>query len=165
MEIAGFSYRGVHEMTGLVGSSIRRIAGLFGVVAAVALIAAPVALANNDTINVTGDGPVLGRCRQPRPRANATSATIDWGDGTTLAESESVTIAPAPLPSAARTPTPPPPRALNTGTITFTGGNCTQRCHGQLHGERRAPPPEFTECPAVYQRHRLPVPDRGQQRH
>jgi len=37
-------------MTGLCGCLIRRIAGLVGVLVAVALIAAPVALANNDTI-------------------------------------------------------------------------------------------------------------------
>ena len=58
-------------MTGLVGSLIRRIAGGCGVLAVVALIAAPAALANGDTINVTATVQFSGVVDQPPPSCDA----------------------------------------------------------------------------------------------
>ena len=69
-------------MTGLVGSSIRRIAGCFGVLAVVGLIAVPVALANGDTITATATVQFSGVVDSFQHRARPASATIDWGDGT-----------------------------------------------------------------------------------
>ena len=62
--------------------------------AVVALIAAPAALANSDTIPVTATVQFSGVVEPPR-RATPASATIDWGDGTTgsPADGEAVTIA------------------------------------------------------------------------
>ena len=67
-------------MTGLVASSIRRIAGVFGVLAVVGLVAVPVALANNDTINVTatvGEGSAASwATRRGAPRSSSTNILI-----------------------------------------------------------------------------------------
>ncbi len=70
-------------MTGLCGCLIRRIAGLVGVLVAVALIAAPVALANGDTITATKGVQFSGIVDNGRVcAATATAISIHWGDGT-----------------------------------------------------------------------------------
>ncbi|HEV3387918.1 MAG TPA: hypothetical protein VG057_02850, partial [Solirubrobacteraceae bacterium] len=70
-------------MTGLIGCWIRRMAGVVGVVVAVSLIAAPAALANNNTITaqatVQFSGPVDSPTSCSGTAAGGT-ATIDWGD-------------------------------------------------------------------------------------
>ncbi len=151
MEIAGFSYRGVHEMTGLVGSSIRRIAGLFGVVAAVGLVAVPVALANNDTINVhrrpsssrawSTASPSCHRRHVGDDRLGRRDRADD-GDyqrqRTQLCRQRHAHV-----------------RHLRQGPQHrhdhVHRRHLRQHFPGQLHGERRRPPPQFTECPAVDQ--------------
>jgi len=70
-------------MTGLVGWSIRRIAGGFGVLAAVALIAAPAALAQSTT-NITATvGVQFSGVVDSSPECDnpPTRVTINWGDG------------------------------------------------------------------------------------
>ena len=69
-------------MTGLSACLIRRTAGVLGVLVAVALIAAPVALAFNDTITAQATVQFSGAVDNPASCTGATSATIDWGDGT-----------------------------------------------------------------------------------
>ena len=68
-------------MTGLCGCLIRRFAGLFGVVAAVALIAAPVALANGDTITAASGVQFSGVVDAVPQCSDATTIDITWGDG------------------------------------------------------------------------------------
>ena len=135
-------------MTGLSACLIRRTAGVLGVLAAVALIAAPVALANNDTITAAGDRPVLGRRRHLAVVHARHSAMIDWGDGT----------------AASRTATTRHPQRAVSGTHTYATsarhphrhghahGRHLQReraRHRQLHGQCRGAAPQFTQCPAV----------------
>jgi hypothetical protein len=84
------------QMTGLVGSSIRRIAGFCGVLAAVGLIAVPVALANNDTINVTATVQFSGVV-DAQPSCDPASVTIDWGDGTPMSTGTVSRTSPFPI--------------------------------------------------------------------
>ena len=149
-------------MTGLCGCLIRRFAGLFGVVAAVALIAAPVALANNDTITAQATVQFSGvvDTRPSCTRRHAGDDRLGRRDRRT----STGTVKPATWSAA---PTPTPRQGTYSGTVTLTGGDCScgARTTGLLHGERQLAPPMFTQCPAVYVEQRLPVPDHGQQRH
>src|SRR5512135_737019 len=67
-----------------VSCFIRRAAGLIGVVAAMGLVAAPVALADGDTINAQATVQFSGAVDNPASCNTAGgSALIDWGDNTT----------------------------------------------------------------------------------
>ncbi len=157
MEIAGFSYRGVHAMTGLVGSSIRRIAGVFGVVAAVALIAAPVALAFNNTITAQATVQFSGPVDSPASCTGATSAMIDWGDGTTPTTG-TITGSGSNLVVSGTHTYAVSAEGTNDGTVTLIGGAAGGGRCGPSPGTQDSftatvapPPPEFTECPAVFE--------------
>jgi len=141
-------------MTGRSGCLIRRIAGLFGVVAAVALVAAPVALANNNTITAQATVQFSGAVDSPASCTGATSAMIAWGDGTTstgvitgsgsnLVVSGTHTYAESAV-------------GTQSGTVTLTGPAGTGGC-GPSPGTEdfftatvSMAPPMFTQCPAVY---------------
>jgi hypothetical protein len=139
------------QMTGLVGSSIRRIAGFCGVLAAVGLIAVPVALANNDTINVQATVQFSGVV-DASPSCNPTSVTIDWGDGTPMSPG---TIAPRTF-AISGTHTYAQPSSADgtgsdTGTITFTGGTCGSTSPDNFTANISRAPAMFTECPPVFE--------------
>src|SRR5580704_16632134 len=68
-------------MTGLLACWIRRMAGVVGVVVAVALVAAPVALANGDTIKAAAGVQFNGVVDSGASCAPSGSPTIHWGDG------------------------------------------------------------------------------------
>ncbi len=70
-------------MTGQRGLLIRRMAGAVGALVALALIAAPVALASGDTITARRRASSSTACGRRRPKcADATRITINWGQGT-----------------------------------------------------------------------------------
>src|SRR5947209_3155834 len=71
-----------HQMSGTSRCFVRRMAGLVGVVAAVALVAAPAALANGDTIKAAAGVPFSGVVDNGTSCATPATATINWGDGT-----------------------------------------------------------------------------------
>ena len=132
-------------MTGLCGCLIRRIAGLFGVVVAVALIAAPVALANGDTITaqakVQFSGVVDSRT-SPAPRR---PRSIDWGDG--HRDLAGPTTRSSNVVSGTHTYAT---RARYTGTITLTGRQTAPADAGHRSRLTSRDASEFTQCPAVY---------------
>jgi hypothetical protein len=139
-------------MTGRNGFLIRRIAGLFGVVAAVALVAAPVAMASGDTITAQATVPFSGVV-DSQASCTLTSATamIDWGDGTTATAgrisgtsiSGTHTYA-APTTSNGTTTYP--------GTITITGPNCNSGsgASDSFTANVTHAPTMFPQCPAVF---------------
>ena len=134
-------------MTGLVGSSIRRIAGFCGVLAAVGLIAVPVALANNNTIDATATVQFSGVIDSPTSCTRApTQAVIDWGDGTATTMGTISGNAVSGTHTYATSA-----EGSNGGTITLTGGGCSGTVTDSFTANVAPPPPEFTECPAVDQ--------------
>ena len=137
-------------MTGQRGLFIRRTAGVVGALVAVALIAAPVALAKNDTINVQATVPFSGVV-DAAPSCHPTSATIDWGDDTTdsPADGQAVNIAPRTFAISGSHTYAVGAEGPNIGTITFTGGNCGSTSPDNFTANVAAPPPMFTECPPV----------------
>ncbi|MGO9888033.1 MAG: hypothetical protein ACLP0L_09025 [Solirubrobacteraceae bacterium] len=131
-------------MTGLVGSSIRRIAGVFGVVAAVALIAAPVALA--DTITPQATVQFSGVVdSSPSCTSSAATATISWGDGTAAS---AATINPS-THAVSGTHTYAT-QGDYTGEVDFTNDACSADAD-LFTADVSAAPPMFTECPAVFE--------------
>jgi len=80
MEIAGPPHWGVQTMTGPSGCLIRRAAGMVGVLMAVALIAAPVALANGDTIAAARGAQFSGVVDNGPSCSDASRIVINWGD-------------------------------------------------------------------------------------
>ncbi|MBV9606627.1 MAG: hypothetical protein JO027_16045 [Solirubrobacterales bacterium] len=118
------------------------MAGLVGVFAAVSLVAAPVALANNDTINAQATVPFSGVVDASPSCTGASAATIDWGDST---------------PTSAGTISRGSVRGSHTyaakgtdfGTITLTGGNCGSGTDDSFTANVSQAPPMFTQCPAV----------------
>ena len=88
----------------------------------------------------------------PPRRAHAASATIDWGDGTadSPADGEAVTIAARTFAVSGTHTYATSAEGSNTGTITFTGGNCSADEQDNFTANVAAPPPQFTECPAVF---------------
>ena len=130
-------------MTGLCGCLIRRFAGLFGVVAVVALIAAPVALANGDTITAQATVPFSGVV-DGTPPVPIRAAMIDWGDGTTPTSGTvngSTNVVSGTHTCATK--------GTYFGTVTLTGGNCDGNVDS-FTANVSAAPPMFTQCPAVY---------------
>ncbi|MFZ0970772.1 MAG: PKD domain-containing protein, partial [Solirubrobacteraceae bacterium] len=127
---------------------IRRTAGVLGVLVAVALIAAPVALAFNDTITAQATVQFSGAVDNPASCTGATSATIDWGDGTptsTVTPSRNVVSGTHTYATA----------GTYSGTVTLTGPAGSGAC-GLSPGTEdfftanvSMAPPMFTQCPAV----------------
>jgi len=128
-------------MTGSCGSLIRRVAGLFGVVAAVALIAAPVALANGDTITAAKGVPFSGVVDTLPTCTTATTITINWGDGTATssgAYDSNLNVTGTHTYAAGGT---------FSGTVTLSGGSCTVGASPDTFTANVA---QFTQCPPVY---------------
>jgi hypothetical protein len=130
-------------MTGLYGCLIRRIAGLFGVLAAVALMAPAGAWAAGDTIttaaNVQFNGVVdaLPQCQ------DATSIVISWNQGSPATSTGSYNSAFGVV--GTHTYTAP---GTYTGSIAFSGAS---DCTGtpDTFTANVGATPQFTECPQV----------------
>jgi hypothetical protein len=120
---------------------MRRTAVLAGVVAALALIVAPVALANGDTITTAANVQFNGVVDAGPQCTGATSITINWGDGTPTSSgsynSIGGVIGTHTYGAAGSYP----------GQISFTGGSGT--CTGDTFTATVGSTPEFTECPQV----------------
>jgi hypothetical protein len=134
-------------MTGLLACWIRRMAGVVGVVVAVALVAAPVALANNNTITAQATVQFSGTVDSPTScsgTAAGGTATIDWGDssatsngaisGNTVSGTHTYAT-----------------KGTYTGRITIAGPNCSGGATDFFTANVSAAPPQFTECPPVDQ--------------
>ena len=117
--------------------------------AVVALIAAPAALANGDTINATATVQFSGAVDNPascNAVGGSATAMIDWGDGTA---DTTGTISASDVISGTHTYA-----ATGTyeGSVTITGRNCNggDGATDSFTANVAAPPPQFTECPAVF---------------
>ncbi len=134
-------------MSGTSGSLIRRMAGLVAAVAGLALIAAPAAFAADDTITAQATVQFSGAVDNPASCNGPTSATIDWGDGTTsTAGSINGNVVSGTHTYAAA--------GSDFGTVHLTGGGCANSGSGTddfFTANVSAAPPMFTQCPAVYQ--------------
>ncbi len=126
----------------LMSRCFRRLAaGLVGAVLALALIAVPAAWANGSTITAQATVPFSGQVDNPTS-CTATSATIDWGDGTTPTNvTPSGTVV-----SGSHTYAAP---GSYPGSITLSGTNCGSGATDSFTANVSPAPPEFTQCPAV----------------
>jgi hypothetical protein len=120
------------------------MAAMIGVVGSVALIAAPAALANGDTITPQATVQFSGPVDNPASCTGATAATIDWGDNTTPTAG---TIS-RDVVSGTHTYST---KGSFFGTVMLTGGNCDGGTDNSFTANVSAPPPQFTQCPAVDQ--------------
>ena len=132
-------------MTGLCGCFIRRTAGLVGVLVAVALIAAPVALANGDTITAQATVQFSGPVDNPAScTLTGTAAMIDWGDNTTDTQgSISGNVV-----SGTHTYAAP---GTYPGSVTISGSNCNDGTGAtdSFTANVSMAPPMFKQCPPV----------------
>jgi hypothetical protein len=123
------------------GNFIRRTAVLIAAVAAVALVAAPAALANQDTIKAAAGVPFSGAV-DSFPSCTPTSATINWGDGAVTPgtyDSTNIAVTGSHTYGAAGT---------FSGTVTLVGSDCTG-LPADTFTATVASAPQFTQCPAV----------------
>jgi hypothetical protein len=136
---------GVQLMSGITRRSIRRKAGLVAAaVAAVALFAAPAALANNDTITAAAMVQFSGVVDNG-PSCTPTSATIQWGDGT----SNSVGTFDTPSNTVSGTHTYASTGSF-TGVVLLSGGTCAAGAPtSNPFTATVGATPQFTECPQV----------------
>ncbi len=129
----------------MIGTSrcfVRRVAMMIGVVASVALVAAPVALADGDTITPQATVQFSGVV-DASPTCPATAATIDWGDGTATSAG---TITRG---SVSGTHTYAA-KGSYFGSITLTGSSCSGNVDS-FTANVSAAPAMFTQCPPVDQ--------------
>jgi hypothetical protein len=131
-------------MTGLFGCWIRRTAGVAGVVVAVALIAAPGAFANGDTITAAAGVQFNGVVDSGASCAPSGSPTIHWGDGSmstgTYDSSTNSVIGTHTYASSASFP----------GTVLLSGGTCPAGAvTTDTFTANVGATPQFTECPQV----------------
>jgi hypothetical protein len=124
----------------------RLAAGLVGAVLALALIAVPAAWANGDTINAKATVPFSGVV-DTSPTCHATSATIDWGDGTTPTSGSIGTSSPFSIAGSHTYATSA--EGTDDGTITLTGGTCSAGTQDNFTANVALAPPMFTQCPPV----------------
>ncbi len=127
-------------MTGLTGCVIRRTAVLAGVLVALGLIAAPLALAGGDTITAAAGVQFNGVIDASPGCTTATTLTINWGDrsGSTGRYNSLNEVVGTHTYAAAGT---------YSGSITFTGGGCTQPA--DTFTASVGATPQFTQCPQV----------------
>jgi hypothetical protein len=134
---------GVHFMSGLSLCLGRVAAGLVGVVVAVALIAAPAAWANGDTITAAAGVQFSGVVDSGATCAPGTAPTIAWGDGS----SSQGTYDPN-TDSVSGTHTYASGGTLG-GTVTLVGGTCDPSPTTDTFTANVGATPQFTECPQV----------------
>jgi hypothetical protein len=116
---------------------------LVGVMASVALIATPVALADGDTITPTATVPFSGVVdASPSCTATGGTAMIDWDDGTAPSAG---TITRGSI-SGSHTYAA---KGSYFGSITIAGPSCSGGATDSFTANVAAPPPMFTQCPAV----------------
>jgi hypothetical protein len=132
-------------MTGLCGCFIRRTAGLVGVLVAVALIAAPVALASGGTTITGAAGVQFNGVVDAAPKcADATAITITWGQGSPTTSTGSYNF----LNEVVGSHTYSAPGTY-TGSIAFAGpSDCTTGA-ADLFTANVGATPQFTQCPQV----------------
>jgi hypothetical protein len=131
-------------MTALFGCWIRRTAGVVGLVAAVALIAAPAALANGDTITAAAGVQFSGVVDAGASCAPLGSPTIQWGDGSSSAGTYNSSTN-----SVSGTHTYASSTTFS-GKVLLTGGTCTAGAvTTDTFTANVGPAPQFTQCPPV----------------
>jgi hypothetical protein len=121
------------------------MAGLVGVLAAVALVAAPAAFANGDTITPQATVQFSGPVDNPTScsgTASGGTATIDWGDSTGTSNG---TISGNVVSGTHTYAT----KGTYFGTVTVSGPNCSGGATDFFTANVSAAPPMFTQCPAV----------------
>jgi hypothetical protein len=135
----------------MIGTScwfVRRVAVLVGALAALGLLAAPVALADGDTITPQATVQFSGVVDQsPSCGTAGGAATIDWGDSTAASNG---TINGDGSISGSHTYAT---KGTYFGTITITGQNCNGGggASDSFTANVSAAPPQFTQCPPVDQ--------------
>jgi PKD domain-containing protein len=134
-------------MSGTGRCMVRRVAGLVGVLVAVALVAAPAALANGDTITAQATVQFSGPVDNPTscsPTATGSTATIDWGDSTAASNGTiSGNVVSGTHTYAAS--------GTYFGTVTISSGSgCSSGATDSFTANVSKAPPKFTQCPAVY---------------
>lgn len=121
------------------------MAAMIGVVASVALVAAPAALANGDTITPQATVQFSGPVDNPTScsgTANGGAATIDWGDGTPISNGTiSGNVVSGTHTYAAK--------GTYFGTVNVSGPNCSGGATDSFTANVSAAPPMFTQCPPV----------------
>jgi hypothetical protein len=131
----------------MLGCCIRRTAGLVGLLVAVALIAAPAALAQSQT-SITGAAAVQfnGVIDSSPQCTDATAIRVAWGDGSTAATIRSLSDG-----EVLGTHTYASAGTYN-GTLTFTGGT-SGSCEGASSPDTFTATvggtPQFTQCPQL----------------
>ncbi|MGN6867323.1 MAG: hypothetical protein ACTHMY_02850 [Solirubrobacteraceae bacterium] len=117
------------------------MAGLIAAMAALALVAAPTALANGDTITAAAGMQFSGVVDNGTSCTTPATATISWGDGSSSAgtvDSTNNTVSGTHTYSSSGT---------FSGTVTLTGTACGAT--PDTFTATVAPAPQFTECPPV----------------
>lgn len=128
-------------MSGTSRWFIRRMAGMVAVVAALALVVAPAALANLDTITAAAGVPFSGVVDNFTSCTTPSTATINWGDG-----SSSPGTVDATNNRVRGTHTYSSAGTFN-GTVALTGTGCPTT--PDTFTATVGPTPQFTECPQV----------------
>ena len=120
------------------------MAGVVGVLAAVALIAAPAALASTTNINAVAGAQFSGVVDSlPECTAAPTGVTINWGDGASSPGTYDATNN-----DVTGTHTYASAGSYPNGSVVFTGGTS---CATDTVTATVAPPPQFPQCPPVDQ--------------
>ncbi len=134
-------------MSGTTRCFVCRVAALIGVVASVALVAAPAAWASGGTITAAAGVQFNGVVDDGPQCTDATSISINWGDGSPasagryLSQTEFVVGTHTYAAGGAY-----------SGTVTFTGGTsgqCTGAGTPDTFTASVLGTPQFTECPQV----------------
>jgi hypothetical protein len=133
-------------MSGTSRWYIRRAAVLVAAVAGLALVAAPAAFGFDNTITPQATVQFSGPVDSPTSCSSAptgSTATINWGDSTTPTTGTISGNAVSGTHTYAA-------KGSYGGTVTFTGGSCDGN-EDFFTATVSAAPPQFTQCPAVYQ--------------
>ncbi|HEY2657953.1 MAG TPA: hypothetical protein VGI55_19390, partial [Solirubrobacteraceae bacterium] len=120
------------------------MAGVVGVLAAVALVAAPAALASGDTITTAAGVQFHGVIDAGPQCSDATSIVIHWGDGATSPGSYNFGH------GVVGTHTYASAGSGIPGTVVFTGGtsgSCLGSTTPDTFTANVGATPQFTECP------------------
>lgn len=136
-------------MSGLTRCGFRLTAGCVGVLATLALIAAPAAWANNGTITAQATVQFAGPVDSPTSCNAPTAATIDWGDSTATSTGTITRSGSSYSVSGTHTYAT---QGTYDGTVTLSGGSCGSvgsPTEDSFTANVSQAPPMFTQCPAV----------------